>query len=235
MIQPYFMGNVEEFCAPVSFIATDLSDIISGTTCTIDFGDGTPPADFEVSAEHIYPASGNYQITVTCENDGVIGQYSIPLIVNAVINPVLLYNEGAGQVECSNCDLFETVEWLIDGNLNSGIGPFPDGNHLYQVTGISDSNCSGTSLIVLISTDEEIKDDIVIYPVPADESVTIVGTNIKAGDLIIMDMTGRKLEADIKSTGNGVILNTSSFAAGQYTIMIRTAEGTWNKQIEIRH
>ncbi len=235
VIQPYFIGNVAEVCAPVSFVATDLTDSMIGTTCTIDFGDGTLPSDFEVSAEHQYANPGNYQITVTCENDGVSGQYSIPLIVHEVLNPVLIYNEGAGQVECNNCELFETVEWLIDGELNVGVGPFLDGNHLYQVTGISDANCSGTSLIVLLSKEEELTDHLVVYPVPADESVTIVGTNIKVGEISMLDITGRILQIDVRSIGNGVMINTSSMAAGQYTIVVRTEKGMWNKQIEIQH
>jgi hypothetical protein len=74
-----------------------------------------------------------------------------------------------------------------------------------------------------------------IYPVPADSELTISGISIKPEDIKVYDLMGRVIISDIKTSPSSVLLNTSNMAAGQYTIAIQTSEGTWNKQIEIRH
>ena len=235
ILQPYFIGNTDEACLPVAYIAADLSDVVSGSECFIDFGDGSQPEVFNGNLEHLFTTPGEYTITVTCELNGTNGQYIQNLVVHDILLPLLIHNAVNNQIECSNCDEFESVEWLIDGALNTGNGPFPDDAHLYQVTGTTINDCSGTSLIVLNSENAIEKKEPTIYPVPADSELTISGISIKPEDIKVYDLMGRVIISDIKTSPSSVLLNTSNMAAGQYTIAIQTSEGTWNKQIEIRH
>lgn len=79
---------------------------------------------------------------------------------------------------------------------------------------------------------DNLQEQIGIYPNPADEKVTIEATGIN--NITMFNLMGQKVyETSVE--GDNVEINTSEFESGVYMIQVTTAEYTTTKRISIAH
>lgn len=234
VVQPRFITNVTEACLPLSLTAYNLSDELPGTTYTIDFGDGTPPANFTTEMSHTYTNALSYDIVVTAQFNTTSGSYQIPVQVNPVIIPNLVHNSATDEVSCMNSNLFEELIWNIDGNIQNGEGPFPDNGINYSVTGITADGCSGSAVIVLTGLEETPTFDSQIYPVPASDQLFIKISSEGNFDLKVFDLTGRlMLTRSLNGSGTLNTVDTSELKPGVYLVEMTNGKLTSSSTIQI--
>ncbi|HPF98223.1 MAG: T9SS type A sorting domain-containing protein [Flavobacteriaceae bacterium] len=84
---------------------------------------------------------------------------------------------------------------------------------------------------ITLTTEELLNNDLKVYPNPASETVNIqTPSHLTIESIIITDMTGKKIEADIEGLR---IINVSNLSKGLYLITIETSMGTTVKKLAI--
>ena len=86
----------------------------------------------------------------------------------------------------------------------------------------------------LASIEEQVQNNFVVYPVPADEKVylQVNGTNISA--FKVYDVTGRMVMSNTQNKFSTVELNTSSLSSGTYQVVVETPFGQATKKMIIK-
>ncbi len=235
LLQPLFVTNTNSACAPLTITATDLSLLPSGTSCTINFGDGQGSQNFQGAVQHEYTVPGEYPITMECTLSGVVGNYIIPVNVFPVISPILIHNVEVSTVECTNCDLFEEVTWLIDGATIIGSTSQPDDGVVYSLTGITANGCGATTMLVMTSTNDITMDQVQLFPIPANDVLQILTNSKNTFQIRIYDSFGRLQEFNSKSRENMLEVNTSLFANGLYIFQLQSANSTSMHKVLVQH
>lgn len=102
------------------------------------------------------------------------------------------------------------------------------GNSVAYNWAIDNFNLSYSNNTILATREEvsKAKEDIVIYPNPAKDIVTIEGKN-KILSVYVYDLSGKRI--DLSLTGNKV--NISGLATGNYVLGIKTDEGVVTKKL----
>lgn len=184
--------------------ASDFSDILWSTT--------------ETTASIIIQNQGTYWVEAmdefTCMHfDTVV------LLVGGDVNPV---------ITSSNDTLFssvsEGIEWYLDGNLIQGETNdtlVATANGDYSLAYTDEFGCitlSGIITIAIIGLDEYDNNSFVLYPVPAQKSITIHTDQTIQTDVRITDLNGREvLIYKVETAGtNEVVIDISSLKPGSY-------------------
>jgi hypothetical protein len=220
VIQPNFSIADNTICEN-DIAQINLSPIaVSGTTCQIDWGDGTITSGN--SNTHVYSSAGNYSIIVSCTKNGYTGVLSKSITVYALPEiPVLGYTTG--NIGVMNIQSGIAYTWYEDNALMNGIAGSSYNNFignqynngLFNVTATNSNNCVSSSLPLLVVQP--------YFTNPVDSSCTsysAIATNLSE---IIAGMT-------CQWNLNGVVSSTAMaqldfINAGWYNIDLSCAVG----------
>ncbi len=109
---------------------------LPNTSCTVDWGDETIE-NISSNSTHLYSNSGDFDITVTCINNGTEGFYTLPVEILPIPNiPIVSYNNGL--LTMNNFTSGETLVWQIE-NIN-----IPNSNNHSFQTFINNNYQNGT-------------------------------------------------------------------------------------------
>lgn len=155
VIQPNFSIADNTICAN-DMAQISLNPIsVSGTTCQIDWGDGTITPGSENT--HPYNTAGTYNIVVSCTKNGYTGFLSKPITIYALPNiPALAYTTG--NISVQNMQSGINYTWYEDNSLMTGISGASYNNFIgnqynngsFNVTATNANNCISTSLPIVI-------------------------------------------------------------------------------------
>lgn len=233
VLQPYFTVDPLEGCLPLEVNYTNLTDEVTGTNSVLDFGDGAvinSPID-EIS--HFFTTAETFTITLSVSNEFGSGSYSVNITALPNLEPILEQNNGF--VECLNCDQFTSVTWVINGETFTGNGPFPAEEGTYEVTGVTANDCSGTSDLTIIGVTETVSNAFRVYPVPADQTLTIEHLQSGVFDMYVYDSTGQLIAAKANLTGSRNQLDLSGLATGIYQLNLYQNGGWYTIPFQIQH
>lgn len=189
---------------------------------------GENTASIEVTEE------GPYNVDIITAQ-GCIG--AAATYVNYVSAPVV--NAGLDQVICEgdvavlSVGDYENVMWSTCETSNS-IEVSETG--IYTVTVMDNKGCEGSDEVqveveICVGV-EELGGEIVIYPNPARESITIdLGSKASPVSIGLLDMRGRELER-LVAVGGQVRISLENFSSGMYMIKISDAVGSKIYKIE---
>lgn len=75
----------------------------------------------------------------------------------------------------------------------------------------------------------------IVYPVPADRSITIAPEGVEAGLLVLSDPSGRYLRSGILGPHSAYVMDVADLASGHYTLRLDSGHGTIAKSMVIQH
>jgi hypothetical protein len=136
VVQPKFSITDNSTCLDQSVNIQLFPINLPNTTCSINWGDNLSET-ISSEAFHTYSSSGNFDITVTCNNNGTEGFYTLPIEILPIPNiPVVSYNNGI--LTMDNFTTGETLVWQIE-NIN-----IPNSNNPTFQTFINNNYQNGT-------------------------------------------------------------------------------------------
>src|SRR5690554_449119 len=105
-------------------------------------------------------------------------------------------------------------------------------NNIYYETKHDNINISATNTAPIVSVKEFISGKFTIFPNPVTDMVTITNSeNIGVNEVIVYDVTGKKIKTKKYGNENNIQLNLSDLAMGTYFLHIKTNQGTAVKKI----
>lgn len=235
VIQPLVSVNFTDGCIPLNVEILELTDAVPGMTSSIAWGDGDVQNDFIGFASHTYESDGTFELVVTSSTESGEGTTTHVIQVYPEIIPVLQNNMEDGMIECTNCELFESVSWLINGQTFTGNGPFVASEGVYVVTGTTAEECSGESQIIVSSVDGFDLTSIEIYPNPAGDILNIISQNSPITSIRILDSAGRIVVYSSTQASTFKSLDTSNLESGIYFVELETTTGKIAKRIAVNH
>lgn len=226
VLQPYFSLSNEEGCAPLELEVTNLTNPVANVSYSLNFGDGSVDNDFTTTANHMYSDAYSYEITVIANSPLGSGSYTKALEIHPVITPELVHVPNDGLVVCQNCNLFESVEWNIDGVIFNDFGPHSDNGENYTVTGTTEFGCTGSNILqpVFVVNWKNPKTGFQVYPNPVADFAVIDNNHGLPYQLDVYDFTGQIiLSKQIQSTKER--LDLSSWSSGAYILRMSNSDG----------
>ena len=110
----------------------------------------------------------------------------------------------------------------------------------YSVFGTSSLNCSSNSQITIIVSpctgiefDDELINDVVIYPNPAKEKIELFFNDIVIREIQIKNSLGHNIYS-LKTNENKITIDLNEFKSGLYFIQIITPKENFNKKIIVQ-
>jgi hypothetical protein len=233
VLQPYFMVDPLVDCLPLEVNYTNLTDAVSGSNSILDFGDGTVINSPINQISHFFSTPETFTITLNVSNDFGSGSYSVDVTALPNLEPILIENNGF--VECQNCDQFDSVTWIIDGESFSGNGPFEASEGLYTVTGTSENGCSGTSELTVDRVNELVSNNYRVYPVPTSGILRIDNSQSTIYDAYLYNSTGQLVFMKNNLSGFQNTLDLSFLASGIYSLSLNQDGIGFSTIIQIQH
>ena len=211
VVQPHMAASASGGCAPVIIYFNNLTDTISGLTCSLNTGISTIE-EFTGQIEVEYPTAGNYTAILICSTALADGITEIPLIISATEIPVLAIDSATMTVTCTNASSFSEFIWNLDGSIVTGGTNQPLGNDVYQLQASNDAGCGGSSLLIANSINTVTHQPVAVYPNPASDFIHLVNLHSKpfrimnsAGQLVIENLTGSPIDRiDIGNWQSGI-------------------------------
>ena len=87
-------------------------------------------------------------------------------------------------------------------------------------------------VVVEVTSVCEEDNNVEVYPNPANETLSIVGDNLR--EVILYNVVGQPVYRTRETDGT-LLIHTSQFAPGIYTVQVSTSEGVSSKRITIIH
>jgi hypothetical protein len=184
--------------------------------------------------------SGNWWVTSGTYSDTITnasGCDSVITIQLTVINLMMGLNLTGFQI--TSVQSGATYQWVdcvnnytpIAGATGQSFTPSVDGSYAVIVTLNSCTDTSGCQVIIGIGMNELIADDVMVYPNPANDVVTINFGSEQIGIVItIADMNGRIVKSESINAAHSVNVNLD-VAAGMYIMTVQTESGVVMKQL----
>src|SRR5690554_7063567 len=105
-------------------------------------------------------------------------------------------------------------------------------NNIYYETKFDNINISATNTAPTVSVNTFTSGKFNLYPNPVTDMVTITNSeNIGVNEVIVYDVTGKKIKTKKYGNENNIQLNLSDLAMGTYFLHIKTNQGTAVKKI----
>jgi hypothetical protein len=225
VLQPFFtLTSGTAPCPPAVAEVIDLTDPVSGATCTISNGidqvlDVIPGSTFA------YPIaqSGNFNITMTCTAGNYSGIYSLPFVVSDFPAPLLEYNQAAGEVLCTNYSPEVNLLWAVDNTslpqlTNSAAVDATLGTN-FSAT-FSQGECSATASIQVVGVDNMTSNHWQVYPNPTQGVLQLELTERDIW-IEVFDVLGNKVHSEKTMTTGLYSLDLSYLSGGTYYLMGR--------------
>ena len=132
-----------------------------------------------------------------------------------------------------------TYTWT--GNNSGGLLVLsPTVTSTYSVFGTSSLNCSSNSQITIIVSpctgiefDDELINDVVIYPNPAKDKIELFFNDIVIREIQIKNSLGQNVYS-LKTNENKLTIDLNEFKSGLYFIQIITPKDKFNKKIIVQ-
>ncbi|MEZ4799981.1 MAG: T9SS type A sorting domain-containing protein [Flavobacteriales bacterium] len=220
LLYPSYTIDVTEPCAPATVEIMNNTDLPVGAYCTITLGNGTPLQVLQPGLNTFnYNQAGEYQIEITANSNTVSNSVADLIETSDGVIPILFWNQASNLVQCNNCSANGTASWIINGEQQTGQGPFSDElGEIYQVFLTTPLGCTGSSAIIINSVLEEFLAQIELYPNPANETQYLISP-LPIEHLTILDLTGKEV-AKLSPNTTRVEINTSALSQGTYFIQL---------------
>ncbi len=204
----------------------------------IAFG-GNPPftVDWNGANPNIL-LSGNYSVTVI-DSEGCSIMIDLELTEPAELE--LLIQQNANQnfnALASGGTPPYTYEWLdLAGNLHWGENVELSSG--FQSCSVTDANACTTSITEVnsfVSTIFGTRNEILVYPNPAQSQVTVSNLRHKPERVVLVDASGREAETDYQLQSSGDFsIDVSHLKSGIYTVLIIDQTGQLHTSWLIKH
>ncbi|MEQ9188752.1 MAG: T9SS type A sorting domain-containing protein, partial [Cryomorphaceae bacterium] len=197
---------------------------------------------YTVTATDAYGCTSvdSFEVVILEEPEAVISIISTSgtiYIFDASSSPFLTssssvnWNFGAGAVPATSTNVLETVTYPW-GN--------PSNPPSYSVS-LEINNGCGVDITTKIvspnptSVEELAAGEFAIFPNPANDVVTIATKDVDAGNILILDMSGRTVaQAPMSAGSNNHEINVSGLAAGAYVVKVVTDANSQMKQLIVQ-
>lgn len=219
--EAYFLVSDTVACGSLTVIVTNQTTTSEDGICTLDWGDDTVENTCQDTWEHTY-GPGEFTISYTYSVSDVVSEFSATIVVHALPDaPIASYNADTGIASCTNCEVEDTIEWLLDGNptgiVSFNFNPDSTGDYSIVLTDINGCMATGEALnIIVVGVEELSGTDMNLYPVPASTTLTVVVSGV-GGHLELIDLQGRLL-AVRQVDGGRVVLDVRHLANGTYVL-----------------
>lgn len=206
------------------------------TSCTISWSPANLMDTAYGQVVHAGPMSVTTPVTVTYDNNGCIRTFTDTIVVNSMSvtanatdtflcagNAVTLTGSGAQSYTWSN-------------GVTDGLSFTPSATQTYTVTGNDGNGCIDTDTITVVvdlclNEAEIAGGDIGVYPVPADEVLTISNPGTLELNIVLTDLSGKAVQS-VSGNGSVLQLNTSELAEGMYLLQVN---GGQPRKIVVNH
>ena len=212
------------------------------TSYVWDFGDGTSPGT-GVNANHVYTASGTYQVTLTVtDNRGATATVTIPRdVVVPNVPPVATFDPNCTGLDCSfdgaaSSDADGTIvsyDWTFgDGATATGAtpthsysaaGPYTVSLTVTDNTGGTNTKTTGISVVDPDATPTVVFRAAAGTNVNATSATVTVPASVKAGDVMVLISSAALDTATLTGPAGWTLLNSATNS----TATARTA--AWTK------
>ena len=212
---------------------TNTSTTTGTTTYSWDMGDGATYTSTDVN--HTYNTSGTYPVVLTVTDS--CGTNVITQLVDVCLDPIASYTvtNNVPSFDFTNTSTtFGTVTYSWD--MGDGTTyTTQDASHTYTANGvftvvltITDS-CGTTSYtetvtVTGIGLNELNENRISVYPNPANDQFKVEG-DAAIQEITVYDVNGRVVFQLSEGVDYTVIVNTSNWAHGQYTVQAKLIDG----------
>jgi hypothetical protein len=229
--QPHLAASATVGCAPITVYFNNLTDTISGMTCSLNTGIALVE-DFSSQQQVTYDIPGIYNVTITCSTSDASGTYTIAIEASDVQTPELEIDEINETVVCTNASVFTDFLWNIDGDIIEGGSSQALGGDVYQLQAYNAIGCGGASLLIVNNVSEISNFGIQAYPNPANESIQILAEG--AGWITIFNSAGMIVFESSNFTSQQHIA-TQNWPAGLYFARWKSESSTEISKFEISH
>jgi hypothetical protein len=208
------------------------------TSATNNFNDG---GAYTVTATDSYGCSSvdSFEVVVLEAPEAVITTPSYSgyiYVFDASTSPYLTssssvnWNFGTGASPATSTNVMETVVYPWSN---------PSAPASYSVSLEINNGCGVDIATAVVTPSLGVEDlkagEFAIFPNPANDMVTIATKDVEAGNIIILDMSGRMVaQAPMRAGSNNHDMNISDLAAGSYIVKVVTDASTQTKQLIVR-
>jgi len=197
------------------------------TGAAFNWGGGVSTATYLVSAP------GAYSVTVTDPSNSCSASTSVSVSQNNTLPAVTL--SGNPDTVCYNVSAFTLSGGTPPGGIYSGNGvtgtlfnpASGTGVHIITYSYTDQNNCSSSAsetIIVRVCTtgirERDKQSEINLYPNPAQNQLILQSELFynKSPDILVLDINGKICDVPFTIRNSNVVLNTSSLAAGIYSL-----------------
>ncbi|MEQ9187788.1 MAG: T9SS type A sorting domain-containing protein, partial [Cryomorphaceae bacterium] len=140
------------------------------------------------------------------------------------------WNFGAGATPATSTNVMETVVYPWSN---------PSNPTTYSVSLEINNGCGVDIATKIVGPTVGIEDlktgEFAIFPNPANDVVTIATKDVDAGNILILDMSGRTVaQAPMSAGSNNHEINVAGLAAGAYIVKVVTDADSQMKQLIVR-
>ncbi|MFN5296038.1 MAG: T9SS type A sorting domain-containing protein [Flavobacteriales bacterium] len=231
VVQPTLQVSAQAGCVPLTIYANNLTDTISGLTCSLNTGLTTIDS-FNEQVEITFDVPGTYNVVLSCSTGLASGEVQTSVTVESLEIPILVIDEAINSVVCSNANAFVDFTWNIDGEIVTGNSSQPLGGDVYQLQAYSASGCGGSNLLIVNNTNE--LEDLMptFYPNPADDLLRI---ELQKPGIFKVHNTQAQLVYESQGTKTIDVISTSDWPSGLYFIQWLGDSNSRTFKVEITH
>lgn len=175
-------------------------------------------------------ATTTYQVTVTDALTGQVESTSVTVQVTPMQLPIIteVLTGTLGTTGSAN----DSYQWFINGNPISGANsqyysPLFSGDYSVVVTNVNGctANSSVFSYQASVGMNELFENEVVLYPNPADEVISVFVTESLVGeDYVLIDLNGKSIQKGTLEQKNSEI-NIKELKSGTYLLVVGQNKG----------
>jgi hypothetical protein len=231
VVQPTLQVSAQNGCVPLTIYANNLTDTISGLTCSLNTGLTTIDS-FNEQVEVTYDLPGTYNVVLSCSLGLASGEIQTTINVENQEIPVLIIDEANNSVVCANASAFSDFTWNIDGEIITGGSSQLLGGDVYQLQAYSLAGCGGSNLLIVNNTNE--LEDLMpsFYPNPADDVLRI---ELQNPGIFKVHNTQAQLVYESQGSKTIDVISTTDWPSGLYFIQWLGDSNSRTFKVEITH
>lgn len=175
-----------------------------------------------------------YNLTSSSGCDSVV---TLNLTINTVDisvtnnSPTLTANESGATYRWLDCDNNYAV---IPSETGQSYTASANGNYAVEVTINGCTDTSACENVTGVGINENSTDNILVYPVPAHENLTVSGLNFTNGFIVeLMNNIGQIIVSNVYTNENRININLSNINQGTYQLVIKGNNNVITKTITV--
>lgn len=186
---------------------------------------------FQTSGRFENLVGGSYEVTVKSGEEIEVVNITLPTTSQKPAKPIIVFSDNELRLLSSSF----IIEWYYNGELidDTGVTKIPyNGNGNYQVIVRNELGCENISDIFIILNSEDISENLLVYPNPAEDFVKVKVS--KKSSLQIVDLTGKILRKQAEFNGE-ILLDLSSIPSGTYVLKAISNNDTTERILIVNH